>query len=101
MNQLEEFQIEKNYEYFQALIIKLFGNFQYFVDGDGEDAHNIKDKRIFQVIISDLNRIFSQQSFLVKTCIEVDEDAAHEDEDGRDVEDLKETLVVLKGPVVF
>lgn len=83
------------------MIFKLFGDFQDFIGGDGEYAHNIKDQCIFQVVISDLDGIFPQQSILVKACVKVDEDAAHENEDGRDVKNLKETFIILKGAVVF
>lgn len=60
MNQFKKFEVEKYYKYFQALVIKLLGDLQDFIDSDGEDADYIKDKCVFQIIISDLDRIFSQ-----------------------------------------
>jgi hypothetical protein len=81
--------------------LELLGNFQYFVDGNNEDAENIEDEGLLEIIISYLLWIFSQEAVLVETRIHVDEQTADEDEDRRRVQDLEDTLVAIERAVVF
>lgn len=74
----------------------MLSNFEYLIDGDGEDADHIEEQCIFKIVISYFNGIFPQQSILVETGIEIYYDADQKDDDGWNVQNLEKTLVIVQ-----
>ena len=89
---------EDEEDQFQVLLLDV-EDFDELVEEDDRDGDDVEDESFFDVVLPDKDRVVLKPSILVEAGVEIDEDGGEEDGDDREVDYLKEMLILI--PVVI